>query len=151
MNASHVASVLLWVTVVSTAACAGPERVQRVDEEPSAEAPPAEVSERARRPLELYLEGVEDPARGTTVLIATIRLAAGLIAPPVVHLELPPGAELVRGYVEEVLSAPGREVTYRREYVVRGARGPIRIRVQSFGVAGGTRVEACWPSTEPVE
>jgi hypothetical protein len=136
----------LWMAAVSTAACGGPDRVQRVDREPSAEVPAEAASEPAHRPLELALEGVEDPGRDTVVLVATIRLAAGLIAPPVVRVMLPPGAELVRGIPEEVLSAPGRQVTYRREYVVRGARGPIRIRAQSFGVAGGVRVEALWPS-----
>jgi len=144
MDRTHRAGLLAWIATASMAACSAGDGAGKAAGEPVPEPGATGMSLHVRPGMDLHLDGTEGPD-GSTVLVATIRLAAGLTAPPVVRLVLPEGAELAGGSLEEVLAAPGREVTYRREYRVRGSRGPIRVVVQSVGVARGLRVEATWP------
>lgn len=137
--------VLLAVGLVL--ACSGPGETIRADRKVPAGALEPVLASPARSPLGLDLDGAVQ-SNGDLVLVATIQVAARLAAPPVLRIGLPEGASLVRGFAEEVLAAPGRDVTYRRQFTVRPALGPVRVVVQSIGIGHGVRVEGRWPVAE---
>ncbi len=134
-----------WVLLVLAGiGCgAGGESVRKEEPVPTGALRPM-AEDRANLPLGLEVEGALRPD-GDLDLVVTVRVAGRLFAPPVLRVAPPEGASLVRGYAEEVLAAPGRDVTYRREFTVHPARTPLRIVVQSVGVAYGARAEASWP------
>lgn len=97
---------------------------------------------RPAAPLAVQLAGV--PSGDTVTLTAIVDVRSRLGADPTLRVTLPPGAVLVAGKAEEKLTA-GAGAKVERRFVVKGAKGQVRVSAVVAGAASGARAEAAWP------
>jgi len=101
-------------------------------------------SQRLEVPLKVALTGEEAGERAT--LTVQVEVRGRLPAAPRLRLELPEGARLVEGALEEPLSEAVEPGTVTRTFVVEGLEGRAVTAVAEMVSAGaGARSEASWP------
>lgn len=100
---------------------------------------------RAKAPMSLTLQGQPDGA--DLLLTATLTVRGRIPGDPVLHVELPPGAELVAGQPDETLPRP-LDASVQRTYRVRGAAaGPVTVTAAALGPGAGAHALATYPPT----
>ena len=100
-------------------------------------------TQRAQAPLRIELTGSEQDGR--IELAATVVAVGRLPSPPVITLELPPGAKLVFGALREILPAMEAGTRIERRFSVEGAREGFLVAVDAHSAAAGAHAEARWP------
>lgn len=115
---------------------------------------PARANAHPSPPLDLTLGVREEP--GTTEYTARIRVLGRVPAPVKLRIDLPKGAKLTSGRLEENLGFPAPGTVTERTFRVRGQTGPVRVTLESSVDRAGIRVQAVHPpepsgTSRPVE
>jgi len=102
---------------------------------------PAPTPHGLQPPLEVQVSGA---AEGEDLVLSakvTITVPGAL---PVLRVLLPAGARLVEGRAIEELPASTAWTSTRREFRIRGTRGPVTVSLSARGPFGSARSEAAW-------